>query len=279
MTGRHRLLASLTKDRLMQIALAALIVLLVISLLSPLLPIGRPDQVGYGPRLGAPTWHILFGADNLGRPVLARVLQGVQTTILLSSVAVVISGLLGALVAMITAYLHPIADEAASRFADILFSFPPILLGILVVAVLSPGALSAMVVISLVTFPTMLRVVRAATLAIMRRDFVISAEIAGVSFAKRIFVHILPNVADAIIVQMIYSISLGMLVESGMSFLGIGVQPPIASLGMLLRDGVSYLEIAPWLTFAPGLTLAVAIMATNLLGDGLRRLVDPVEQD
>jgi peptide/nickel transport system permease protein len=278
MTRRNRLLGSLMSDRLTQIALAALFVLLVLSLISPLLPIGRPDQVGFGPRLGAPTWHALFGTDNLGRPVLARVFQGVQTTILLSTCAVLISGLLGALAAIVTAYLHPMADEMASRFADILFSFPPILLGILVVAVLSPGAVSVMVVISLITFPTMLRVVRAATLAIMRRDFVVSAEIAGVSFAKRVFVHILPNVADAIVVQMIYSISLGMLVESGMSFLGIGVQPPIASLGALLRDGVSYLEIAPWLTFAPGLTLAVAIMATNLLGDGLRRLIDPVEQ-
>jgi peptide/nickel transport system permease protein len=265
-------------DRLTQGALAVILLLLVASLTSPLLPIGAPDQVGYGQRLGAPSWQIPFGTDNLGRPVLARVLQGVQSTFLLSTIAVLISGLLGALVAMATAYAHPLVDEAANRAADIMFSFPPILLGILIVAVLSPGVMSVMVVIALITFPTMLRVVRAATLSVMRRDFVVVSEIAGTSFATRLFVHILPNVAEAIVVQMVYSISVGMLVESGMSFLGIGVQPPVASLGLILRDGISYLEVAPWLTFSAGLTLAAAIMATNLLGDGLRRIVDPIEQ-
>ena len=159
-----------------------------------------------------------------------------------------------------------------------MFSFPPLLLGILVVAIVSPGVISVMIVISLITFPTMLRVVRATTLGVMRRDFVVVSEIAGTSFARRLLIHIGPNVAETIAVQMVYSISVGMLVESGMSFLGIGVQPPIASLGVLLRDAVLYIEIAPWLTLAPGLTLSAAILATNLLGDGLRRLVDPVEQ-
>ena len=274
----HMLRQALRGDRLTQAAVMMLIVLFLCSLLSPLLPIGRPDQVGYGPRLGAPEWSVPFGTDQLGRSVLARVLQGVQTTFLLSTAAVLIAGALGSVVAMTTAYWSRTADEIASRFADVLFSFPPILMGIMVVAVLAPGVVSAIVVISVITFPTMLRVVRAATLSMMRRDFVIVAEITGVPFFRRVWVHLLPNVVEAITVQTIYSISVGMIIESALSFLGIGVQAPVASLGSLLRDGLPYLEIAPWLTFSAGLTLAAGIMAINLLGDGMRRLMDPVSE-
>ncbi|MDE2453053.1 MAG: ABC transporter permease [Burkholderiales bacterium] len=265
-------------ERLTRWAVVVLLILLAASLLAPVLPIGRPDQIGYGTRLSPPSWLAPFGCDQLGRPVLARVLQGIQTTFLLSTVAVLVAGALGALVAMATTYGHPTADEVASRGADILFSFPPILLGILVVAVIAPGMLSAMVVIAFITFPTMLRVIRAATLSVMKRDFVVVAEIVGVSFPRRLLVHILPNVVEAFTVQIIYSISVGMIVESGLSFLGIGVQPPLASLGSLLRDGLPYIEVAPWLTLGPGLTLAAAIMAVNLLGDGLRRVVDPASR-
>jgi peptide/nickel transport system permease protein len=278
MTWLRWLARALRGDRLTQIALAFLVLLLFVSLLAPLLPVGRPDQVGFGARLGGPTWLVPFGTDQLGRSVLARVLQGVHTSIFLSTFAVLVSGALGAIAAMAMTYLHPVAADAANRIADVMFSFPPILLGILVVTVLWPGIISAMVVVALITFPTMLRVVGAATLSVMRRDFVVISEIAGASFSQRLTCHILPNVAETIVVQMIYSISIGMLVESSLSFLGIGVQPPIASLGSLLKDGVSSLEIAPWLTFGAGITLAAAILATNLVGDGLRRLVDPVEQ-
>ena len=268
----------LRDDRLAQLGLAVIVIFLLASLFAPLMPIGQPDEIGYGMRLGAPTWAAPFGTDHLGRSLLSRVLQGIQTTFLLSTVAVLISGLLGAIVAVTTTYFHRVADDAANRIADIMFSFPPILLGILVVAIVAPGVISVMIVVSLITFPTMLRVVRATTLGVMRRDFVVVSEIAGTSFVKRLLIHIAPNVAETIAVQMIYSISVGMLVESGMSFLGIGVQPPIASLGVLLRDAVFYIEIAPWLVFAPGFVLSAAILSTNLLGDGLRRLVDPVEQ-
>ncbi len=273
------LMRALVHERLTRVALVMLLLMLTVSLAAPLLPIGRPDQIGYGPRLSPPGWAAWLGCDQLGRPLLARVLQGIRTSFLLSTVSVLIAGAAGALVAMAATYGNRTADEIASRGADILFSFPPILLGILVVAVMSPGMASAMVVIAFISFPTMLRVIRAATLSVMTRDFVVVAEIAGVSFTRRLFVHILPNVIEAFTVQIVYSISVGMIVESGLSFLGIGVQPPVASLGTLLRDGLPYLEVAPWLTLGAGLTLAAAILAVNLLGDGLRRVVDPVQHD
>tara|TARA_B110000014_G_scaffold263625_1_gene261082 strand:- start:947 stop:1786 length:840 start_codon:yes stop_codon:yes gene_type:complete len=278
MTWVSRVVQVLREDRIALISFSVIVFLLLVSLILPLLPIGQPDEVGYGPRIGAPSWAALFGTDHLGRPVLARLVQGLQMTFLLSTVAVLISGLLGAIVGVATTYLHPFADESANRIADVMFSFPPILLGILVVAVRGPGIVTIMFVISLITFPTMLRVVRATTLDVMRRDFIVVSEIAGTSVIKRLLIHFAPNVTETIAVQMVYSISIGMLVESGMSFLYIGVQAPTASLGALLRDGVSYIAVAPWLIFIPGLTISALILSTNLLGDGLRRLVDPVEQ-
>lgn len=276
--GSGRILAGVVKDQLALTALLVLLLLLLGAVLAPLLPVGRPDEIGFGPRLSSPALAYPFGTDQLGRSVLARILQGIQSTTLLSTAAVLISGIASALVAMMAAYHSSTADEVSSRFSDIMFSFPPILLGILVVAVIGPGIFSVMAVIALVTFPTMLRVVRAATLSVMKHDFVIVAEISGVSFLQRVMTHILPSVSSAIAVQLIYSISFGMILESAMSFLGIGVQPPIASLGTLIRDGMAYLEVAPWLTFSAGVVLSLAILSINLIGDGLKRMVDPLER-
>lgn len=265
-----------TGDPLAVAGLAVLVALVVASLLAPVLPVGRPDQIGFGPRLSPPSLDHLIGTDQLGRSVSARLLQGIRNTLLLSTIAVLFSGMVGAIVAMMASYHSRVADEASIRFADVLFSFPPILLGILVVSVIGPGMLSSMAIISLVTFPTMLRVVRAAVLGVIKRDFVVFSEIAGVSFPRRIVRHILPNVATVIAIQMVYSISFGMVLESAMSFLGIGVQAPVASLGTILRDGLPYLVPAPWLVMGAGAVLSLAILSVNLVGDGLTRLIDPL---
>lgn len=271
----HRLRKALSSDWISVAAVVVIVAALILSVVGPYLPIGRPDQIGFGPRLSGLSWRAWLGTDQLGRPVLARVLQGVQVTFLLSTGAVIFAGSLGALVGIAAPYFHRSTDEVASRFADVMFSFPPILLGFLVIAVLKPGVTSAMAVICLITFPTMLRVVRAATLTVMNRDFMTVAEVSGVPFHERVFRHLLPNVAGAIVVQAVYSISFGMLVESSLSFLGLGVQPPVASLGSLLRDGATYLEIAPWLSVGPGLVLALTIMSINMIGDAMRGFVDP----
>ncbi|MDE3177103.1 MAG: ABC transporter permease [Pseudomonadota bacterium] len=270
------LLRAVARDYLLLAALLILCMFLLGIVAFALLPFGRPDEVGALERLQPPTLAAPFGGDQLGRPILARVVQGLQNTFLLSAFAVLVSGLLGALTATCATYWRPLSNEISNRFSDILFSFPPILLGILVTAVIRPGIVSAMVVIAAITFPAMSRVVRAATLAVMKRDFVVVAEISGVSFFRRVFTHILPNVSETIFVQLVYSISVGMLVESSLSFLGIGVQAPTASLGTMLRDGVPYIEVAPWMVFPAGITLSLAILSVNLLGDGLRRTIDPL---
>lgn len=264
-------------DALSRAAVITLLILILLGTIAPLLPIGDPEEIGVGPRLGAPAMAWPLGTDSLGRSLLPRVLEGVRLTFLLSTIAVLIAAVVGAGIGMLAASLHRAADETISRLADVLFSFPPVLLGLLATAIIGPGATSAAGAIILITLPSMIRIVRAAALDVAGRDFVTVAEIVGASLARKLVIHILPNVAGVIAVQTAYSISLGMLVESALSFLGLGVQPPYASLGSLLREGSKYITIAPWLVFGPGAVLALAILSVNLVGDGLRTLVDPLE--
>jgi peptide/nickel transport system permease protein len=175
---------------------------------------------------------------------------------------------------MVAAFYGGLVGELIARLADVLFAFPAILLALLVVAIMGPGQDGAVVAIALITLPMMVRVVRAASLRVVGRDFVVAARVGGTRAGRILFVHLLPNVAGAAIVQATYSLSVAMLIESGLSFLGLGVQPPRASLGSLVYEGSVYLPIAPWLVLIPGVLLALTIMSVNLVGDGFRDLLD-----
>jgi peptide/nickel transport system permease protein len=159
---------------------------------------------------------------------------------------------------------------------DVMFAFPALILGLLVAAAIGPGSLSAIAVILFATLPLFVRVVRAVALGVVGRGFVTAAEVAGASRLRVMLVHLLPNVLGPLLVQFTYAVSVGILIESGLSFLGLGSQPPESSLGALLRLGSAYLTIAPWLALSAGVVLALSIMAVNLLGDGLRDALEPL---
>jgi peptide/nickel transport system permease protein len=234
---------------------------------------GLPDAL-VAPALQAPSWEFPFGTDNLGRSVLARAIAGIQQSVLLATGAVVVAIAGGTVLGMCAGYFRGVVDEVTARGADALFSFPAIVLAILISAMFNPGALSAIAAVVLVTLPIFIRVVRAETLAIAGRDYVIQSRIAGAGPVHVMLTHILPNITGAIVVQAAYSISFGMIIESGISFLGLGVQPPGASLGSLLFEGRPYLPVAPWLVLIPSVVLALTIFAINLVGDGLRASLD-----
>ena len=264
-------------DPLTAVAAAILVFLVFLGALGPSLPLGDPTAIGVGPRLSAPAAEWPLGTDELGRSNLPRVVEAVGTTFLLATLAVLATAVVGTLAGLAAGYTGGAVDALIMRLADVLFSFPPLLLAILISAVLGSGRFSAIVAICLITLPLFVRVVRAVTLTVAERDFVIAAEVGGAPYRRILLVHLLPNVAGATIVQLTYAISVGMLVESALSFLGLGVQPPDASLGSLLRRGAVYLEIAPWLVFAPGLLLTLAILSVNLVGDGIRDRLDPLK--
>lgn len=274
MTDRRRWFANL--DALSWAAIGVLSVFLFLSIAGPWLPLGDPDNIGAGPRLAAPSWEFPLGTDELGRSFLPRAVEGIRTTFFLSTLAVLVTAVVGTTIGMIAAYRGGRAEIVLMRFTDVIFSFPAIILGLLVSALIGPGFLSAMVVISLATLPLFIRLVRAVSIIVTGREFVIVAEVAGASMRRILLLHVLPNIASSVIVQLTYAISVGMLIESGISFLGLGTQPPNSSLGSLLRIGAAYLTTAPWLTLSAGIILSLIITSINLLGDGLRDLIDPI---
>jgi peptide/nickel transport system permease protein len=261
-------------DVLSRIAVVLLTTFVLLAVLGPLLPIGDPEAVSVGPRLAAPSGDWLAGTDNLGRSVLPRLVQGLRTTFLLAGAAVLLTATISIILGMVAAYYRGAIGELITRTADIFFAFPAILLGLLVVTISGPGATGAIISIALICSPMMVRVVRAASLSVVNRDFIIAAKVGGAGPARILFVHVLPNVAAAAVVQGTYVLSVGMLVESALSFLGLGIQAPAASLGSLVHDGAIYLSVAPWLVLVPGVLLALVIMSVNLLGDGLRDKFD-----
>ena len=240
------------------------------------LPLGDPDQIGAGPRLAPPSSAMPFGTDELGRDFLPRVVRGIRTTLLLSLVSVSGTAVLGTLIGLYAAYAGRWVDLAVARLMDVMFAFPALVLGLLVAALIGPGGVSAVAVILFATLPLFVRVVRSVALGLVGRGFVVAAEVAGASRLRVMLVHLLPNVLGAVVVQFTYAVSIGILIESGLSFLGLGSQPPQSSLGTLLRLGAVYLTIAPWLALSAGAVLAVSIAAVNLCGDGVRDALEPL---
>lgn len=269
--------ARLPRDPLTLFGLVTLVSLVLLGIFGPFLPLGDPTAIGAGPRLSPPGWQHPFGTDELGRSFLPRVVDGIQATFLLSGIAVVITAVLGTILGMAGGYLRGPVDDLIARGADVLFAFPALLLGLLVAAVWGPGAVSAIAVISAATLPLFIRVVRSVALGVAGRGFVIAAEVAGASVWRVMLVHILPNILGAAVVQLTYALSIGMIIESALSFLGLGVQPPDASLGSLLRQGSAYLTIAPWMVLSAGAVLSLAIMSVNLVGDAIRDSLEPLK--
>ena len=264
------------RDHVAAVGGLVLLSLLFLGAFGPWLPLGDPDQIGAGPRFAAPSWAMPFGTDELGRDLLPRIVRGIRATFVLALASVCGTAILGTLIGLYAAYVGRWVDTVIARAMDIMFAFPALMLGLLVAAVIGPGSISALAVILFATLPLFVRVVRSVTLGMVGRGFVTAAEVAGASRLRVMLVHLLPNVLGAVVVQFTYAVSIGILIESGLSFLGLGSQPPESSLGALLRLGSVYLTIAPWLALSAGVVLALSIVAVNLLGDGLRDALEPL---
>jgi peptide/nickel transport system permease protein len=270
-SGQRRL------DRLTFAAAALLAVLVLAGVAGRLQLFGDPRRILRVGRLGPPSPEALFGTDDLGRSMLPRVAEAIGNTLLLAFVAVALATIAAMVLAIPAGYLKGPLDRIVVALADTLFSFPALLFAILVAAVLGPGRPAAVAAVVLVTLPRMVRVFRQAAMTVAERDFVVNAEVSGIPAGRVMAAHIVPNIAGPIIVQATFGLSVAMLVESGLSFLGLGVQPPSASLGSLVSGGLDALALNPWLVFIPSVLLVAAIVAVNLVGDGLRDLFEPRE--
>lgn len=268
---------ALRADGLMAAATVMLVLLVLLGVAGPWLPIGDPTAIGAGPRLAPPSAAFPLGTDELGRSYLPRVVGGIYVTFVLAAIAVLLTAILGVMIGLAAAYFGGRVDMSVARFADILYAFPAIILGLMIASIVGPGSVAIITVIVAATLPLFIRVVRSVALSIASQEFVVAAEVAGASPLRIMLVHLLPNVSGAVIVHLTYALSIGMLIESALSFLGLGAQPPYPSLGSLLQLGAAYLTIAPWLVFPPGIVLSLAILSVNLVGDGLRDAIDPLK--
>jgi peptide/nickel transport system permease protein len=262
------------RDWLSRAGLVCLVLLVVLAIGSVMDLAGDPDAI-VGPRMALPGPGYPLGTDNLGRSMLPRIMEGIATTLLLSSVAVLVTAALSAVLGIVAGYRGGAVNELILRLVEVLYSFPAIVLAILVAAVVGPGQLAAQASIVLVTIPLMTRLVRAAAVGVAQRDYVTAAIISGARLPRILGRHLLPNVAGTIAVQVTYALSVGIAVEGGLSFLGFGVQPPQASLGVLIQQGGTYMIAAPWMIIGPGSVFVIAVLAINVVGDGLRDRFEP----
>jgi peptide/nickel transport system permease protein len=233
------------------------------------------DALNMRAKLLPPSSQWPLGTDHLGRDVLSRLMVGAQTSITVGLIAVVIGLGLGVALGAWAAARGGWIDEALSRFSDLVFAFPAVLIAILITSVLGASARNAILAIAIFNVPVFARVTRAAALALWRRDFVRAATAMGRTPLGITLRHVLPNVASVLIVQATIQFAVAILAEAGLSYLGLGAQPPVPSWGRMLRDAQTYVFQAPELALWPGLAIAVAVLGLNLLGDGLRDLLDP----
>ncbi len=269
------LVAFLRRNPLGGFCLLILTGAILFAALGPLLGAGDPEAVDPLAVFAAPSRTYPMGTDYLGRSVLARLATGMRVSLAIALVAAGIAAVLGAAIGLVSGYAGGFVDEVIGRLADILFAFPAMLLGLLIVMVLSPGLRALVVTILIITLPIFVRVARGPTLSAKQAEYIMAARVSGATTRRILFRHLLPNLTGPLLVQATFSLSVALIAEGAFSFLGLGVQPPRPSLGSLLRDGKTYMELAPWTMLFPALALAGLILAINLLGDELQEVVDP----
>ncbi len=245
------------------------------SLLAPWLTPFDPTALDVNAILQPPGGAHLLGTDALGRDVLARLLFGGRVSLWVGFVAVGLSVSIGLILGLCAGYFGGLVDELIMRGVDVMLCFPSFFLILAVIAFLNPSLFNIMIVIGLTSWMGVARLVRAETLTLRGREFVLAARVSGMRAPGILLFHILPNAAAPVLVSATLGVAGAILVESSLSFLGLGVQPPMPSWGNMLMEGKEVLEVAPWLSIFPGLAILLTVLGYNLLGESLRDILDP----
>ena len=234
-----------------------------------------PNTMNFAAVFSPPSWSHLFGTDEFGRDLFSRVLHGASVSVKVAFIAVGISSVAGVTLGLFAGYSGGWLDELLMRIMDIFFALPAVLLAIVVMAILGRGVENAMIAIAIVYAPIFARVTRGAVISVRDREFVNAAKALGQGRLRVMFTHVLPNALGPIIVQTSLSLAFAILAEAALSFFGLGTQPPEPSWVPMLSEGRAYLRQAPWMGIFPGLAIMVSVLGFNLLGDGLRDVLDP----
>lgn len=267
----HKILAN-------PLALAGFIIILsvlMLALLAPIIAPYDPNAINVKAILLGPSSSHWMGTDGLGRDVLSRMLYGGRVSLLVGLVAVGISTVIGIFLGAIAGYYRGWVDTLIMRLVDVMLSIPSFFLILAVIAFLTPSIINIMIVIGLTSWMGVTRLVRAEFLSLREREFVLASRTLAAKDGRLIFIHLLPNSLTPIIVSSVLGVASAVLLESGLSFLGLGVQAPQASWGNILSDGREYIQFAWWLSLFPGMSILMTVLGYNLLGEGLRDALDP----
>jgi peptide/nickel transport system permease protein len=267
---------ALRSDRFAVVALLAIVLIVAIALLAPVLPLASPTKTNFGARLQSPLspGHLL-GTDQLGRDVLSRIVWGARVSLAVGVLAAVIAASLGSLVGIVAGYFGGRVDTVIMRVIDVMLAFPYVLLAIALVAALGPGLTNAMIAIAIANVSFYARNIRGQVLALRNQPFVEAGKSSGASNRWILWRHILPNVVPPILVLVSMNVGWMITETAGLSFLGLGAQPPTADWGSMLADGRQFITVKFHLVTIPGIMILILVLSLNVLGDALRDALDP----
>jgi peptide/nickel transport system permease protein len=247
----------------------------VAAIIGPYLTPYAPHEQNFDALLESPSRAHPLGTDDLGRDILSRMVHGARISIAVALASAFAACFVGAAIGLTAGYTGGWIDSILMRLMDALFAFPGLVLAIAVVSMLGPGAWQAMTAIAIVAIPRFARMMRAQTMSLRHAEFVIASRVAGANVMRITSRHIVPNALGILVVQASAYAGFAVLTEASLSFLGLGVRPPAPAWGTMLRSGYQFLSMAPWMAIIPGLAISLLVLGFNLIGDGLRDLLDP----
>lgn len=233
------------------------------------------DDINIKNKLLSPSFLYLLGTDHFGRDIFSMLIMGARNSVIVAFVAIGIGIGVGVPLGLAAASARGWIDEAIMRFNDFTFAFPALISAVMITAILGPGAINSVIAIGIFNIPVFARVARGAALSIWKKEFILAAQSAGKKKFRISIEHVLPNTFTVLIVQATIQFALGILAEAGLSYLGLGTQPPAASWGKMLNEAQTFIYLAPQLAVYPGVAIALTVLGLNLFGDGLRDVLDP----
>lgn len=266
---------ALIRNKMSLVGGSIVFIYIILAVLAPLISPYDPYEIDLVNKLQPPSADHIMGTDDKGRDIFSRILYGSQLSLAVGFVSVFIGALFGIVLGIVSGYYGGWVDTIIMRFIDVLLAFPGLLLALAIVSALGPSLINVMIAVGVFSIPTFARIVRGSTLSVKKMEYIDAIRVLGASDLKIIFVHILPNIMSPIIVQGTLRLATSILSVAGLSFLGMGAQPPTPEWGAMLSDGRDFLFTAPHIALFPGIAIALIVLGFNLFGDGLRDALDP----
>lgn len=273
--GVRELVEVFNRNKTSWVGLVMLLVIIAVAILAPVISPYNPVEQHMVDKFQSPSSEYLLGADQFGRDILSRIIFGARISLTVGVFSILLATVLGTLLGLFAGYKGGAWNTIIMRGADVFMSFPTLIMGLLIVAMLGPSLVNIIVAIALTMTPRFVRIARAPTISVKERDYIEAGRAMGLSDVRIMAVHILPNIWGEILVMSSLWMATAVRVEAGLSFIGLGVKPPTPSWGVMIKEGFRFILDAPGLAIYPGLAILITIFAINMLGDGLRDAIDP----